>query len=96
MEEKNTKLLPMDLSMALFVAYLDLVKTLHKSGAIKIADLANELGNTMDFRRLQGIEPAANHTLLETIYRGVLGLEKDQHQLEAIASSFPKRKPDTP
>jgi hypothetical protein len=70
-----------DLGMALFNGYLALVRVLHRSGAINAADLTNELGNTIDFRRKEKTEPPEAHELLETLYKAVAQLERQEAQL---------------
>lgn len=85
-----------DISLALFNGYLALVRVLHRNGTIHAADLANELGNTMDFRRTRKLESAEDHELLEVLYKAVLELEQQelrhaelQAQIDAVRRSKP-------
>ena len=72
-----------DMATALFNGYLALVRVLHRNGSLKVSDLTNELGNTIDFRRTRGIETAEDQELLEILYKAVQDIE----QLEAEQAS---------
>lgn len=73
-----------DMATALFNGYLALVRVLHRSGAINVSDLTNELGNTIDFRRTQKNEPPEEHELLEMLYKSVGQLELHEARLAEL------------
>lgn len=80
-----------DLSMALFNGYIALVKVLASDGKLDAAALANEIGNTLDYRRSNGVESAEQNKTLEVLYEAVLQIEKHQADLAALKADFAKR-----
>lgn len=80
-----------DMAMALFNAYGSLVRVLHRNGAIDAADLANEIGNTLDHRRTRGIESAEQNQMLELVYKSVLQIEKHESDLKNLKADFEKK-----
>lgn len=83
-----------DMAMALFNAYTALVKVLSKNGSLSVADLSNEIGNTLDFRRSNGIESADQNHMLELVYKSVLQIEKFESDLAALKADFDKKLQD--
>lgn len=82
---------PQDLAMALFNGYLSLVRVLHRNGTLSIADLSNDLGNTLDFRRTKGIEPPENNQILEMLYTSVRQLEASESERTALQAEFDRK-----
>lgn len=80
-----------DLSMALFNGFASLVRVLHRSGAMNAADLANDIGNTLDHRRTTGLETADQNQMLELLYRQVLQIEKHESDLAVLKADFEKK-----
>ena len=72
-----------EMPMALFNAYISLVKVLHLQGAIDMGDLIKEIGDSMDYRRRAKVETAEDHALLEQIYDTLLQLEPSVVALKA-------------
>ena len=85
---------PQDMAMAVFNGYVALVKVLSKSGVLKVADLSNEIGNTLDFRRTKGIESQDQNYMLEHVYKAVLQIEKFEHDIAALKADFDKKLQD--
>ena len=80
-----------DMAMALFNGYSSLVRVLHRSGAINAADLANDIGNTLDHRRVNGVESAEQNQMLELLYKSVLQIEKHESDLAALKADFDRK-----
>lgn len=84
-KEKLTFTGTQPLPLALDDAFVALVKVLHLSGSLKISDLANELGNTIDFR-LQNGNSKEQFPYLIQIYEKVLAIEPKLEQIQALRS----------
>ena len=69
--------------IALFNAYISLVKVLHKSKAIDIQDLIIEIGDSIDSRRKAKTEKPADHAILNEIYESLLSLQPHIETLHA-------------
>lgn len=65
-----------DMATALFNGYLALVRVLHRNGSLNVSDLTNELGNTIDFRRIHGWETPEDQQLFEILYKAVQDIEQ--------------------
>lgn len=63
-------------AIAMNMAYMSLVKVLHQNGQLDVADLVNDLGNTVDAQRKLGDGAKLSVAALEVIYRQILELEK--------------------
>lgn len=87
---------PYDLSTTLLTGYIALVTALDKRGVLSAADVANEIGNTLDFRRSQGLETAEENPLLEMLYKMVLGIEQNQSEIAALRAALEAAKRDKP
>lgn len=81
-----------DLPLALDDAYVALVKVLHLNGSLKISDLANELGNTIDFRLKNGNSKEQFPYLIQ-IYEKILAIEPRLERLQALRSPPPSEPP---
>jgi hypothetical protein len=75
------------LPVALFTAYVCMAKALHKQGALPLADLVNELGNTIDSQRMTGTQDA-DLEFLKMIYQGIQAAEGHQLQIEALQAQI--------
>lgn len=75
------------LPVALFTAYVCMAKALHKHGALSLADLVNELGDTIDLQRKTGAQDA-DLEFLKMIYQGVQAAEGHQLQIEALKAQI--------
>jgi translation elongation factor EF-Ts len=64
----------MQMDMALFNAYISLVKVLHKNKALHIDEVVAEIGETIDFRRKHHLETADDHLLLTEIHDALVKL----------------------
>lgn len=80
----------MTLDMAMFNAYVSLVKVLHLSKAIHVDDLIAEIGHTMDFRRARHLETAEDHEMLQAVYDSLMDLAP---QLVALEEARSRSKP---
>ena len=78
-----------EMPMALFNAYLSLVKVLHLRGALDVGDLIKEIGDSIDYRRSSKFETAEDHALLEQIYNALLQLEPGLIDLRRVRSEKP-------
>lgn len=83
-----------DMAMALFNGYIALVRVLHRSGAINISDLTNEIGDTIDIRRAEGWESAEDQEMLVRLYQ--LIQEMEQRAFQPHLSPAPGESGPTP
>ena len=77
-----------ELPLALNDAYIALVKVLHLNGSLKIADLVNELGNTIDYRLQLGNSKEQFPHLIQ-MYEQILAIEPKLEQLQALRARPP-------
>jgi hypothetical protein len=78
----------MSMEMALFNAYISLVKVLHAGKAIEVDRLIAEIGETMDFRRKHHLESAEEHENLKYIYDALVQIEPALTELARVKSQF--------
>ena len=78
---------PGDSQLAILSVFFDLVRVLHKSGAIDIDDLVAEIGDSIDFRRKEHYPDNLFHV---QIYDHLLALAP---QVRALSESRAKRTP---
>lgn len=76
-----------NLSVAMYTAYMCMAKALHKRGALSLADLANELGDTIDAQRASGT-PDSDQEFLKMIYQAVQAAEGHQYQIEGLKAQI--------
>lgn len=69
-------------STAMFSAYVALLKTLHKNKVIDINDVVAEMGNSIDFAKIQHMDKDADQQYSEALYQSLLKIATALSQTE--------------
>lgn len=82
-ESKYAELPPMDWGMAAVQTIIATLVVLQRSGALQIADVVSELGNTIDFRAQHFPEQKAKEAVLKHVYDMIAVAERHETELAA-------------
>ena len=69
-------------SIAMFSAYVSLLKVLHKNKIIDINDVVIEMGNTIDFAKIQHLDKNADQSYSIVVYENLLSIANAINQKE--------------
>lgn len=82
-ESTKIELPPMEWGMAAIEGLLATLVVLQRNGSLQIAEVAEKLGNTIDFRQQRMPETRGKENALKHVYDMVLLVEKSEAEITA-------------